>query len=831
MATQPTQLPVPSESPRDLKFNAGKIDEFVNSDSAVLIDRFSKQKMTLSGILSKAQSVISDANSQLEYAISQTGYVTTDSFEDGATLTARNEALRYRSNGEYYRWDGSFPKSVAAGSTPASSGGVGPGKWVSVGDGALRSSLNSTAEMQGDFLVRVKQPANGSASITQHDKNNDQWSVTDFGAKLDGVTDDTAAFQAAAASGRPVFVPTKGTIKLTTYVAGDFWAYSQPVYASDKYGHASVAVINKDKFAAKFTDIKAKMAKGQVVNICCYGDSTTDGLGSSGWVGRGTTPPESYDPPNAYPLRLRQLLLEMTNNQVISVHNCGYSGQQVLNGWAYDNYDSAVRSPFGKPDICIIMFGLNDVYQGENFTTEKFRAAYLKLIRLIVKDGTLPILMTPDRSGQTANRYDVLINQAVNTIRDICQEIGTPLIDQWSEQEKWLYGGTEDDLARLGSRTTDMLHYEDYGYAFVASVVARDLCDFVLKTNRDYTVIPAYNCKILNRKGSGYDNGLNFYRNINSRINVTSLWYPGDAQAGDVIVEAWLWNGLNNSVLRYQSVGNDGWNNTIAAANRPRIAVYPRSYGPNLNPGGEVEVAGAGKADIAGYIAGECSQVLAGGGTLPYGLIKVTYKLYGNPPPANAYFGYFSVSKGGPAARTINSYLAVSSANHRIFMNQFDPNNDNREGFGVNGATTTLFFKGKMPNNTGVVLCASRTYSGNGNNQAPRYTGIVISRANNNLTIAKANWNDSADFGVALTGEVSSSGATVTNDDYWMVVSLTKGATNFVVSVNHSQASLTKTEAVASWDVSTGGFHGACLLRGGFTSATGALAVHEISRQ
>nr|MDN1587777.1 hypothetical protein [Escherichia coli] len=39
-------------------------------------------------------------------AISQVGYITMDSFEDGATLTLPNQVLRYKSTGEYYRWDG-----------------------------------------------------------------------------------------------------------------------------------------------------------------------------------------------------------------------------------------------------------------------------------------------------------------------------------------------------------------------------------------------------------------------------------------------------------------------------------------------------------------------------------------------------------------------------------------------------------------------------------------------------------------------------------------------------------------------------------------------------
>lgn len=77
-------------------------------------------------------------------AISQVGYITMDSFEDGATLTLPNQVLRYKATGEYYRWDGNFPKTVPASSTPDATGGVGLGKWLSVGDATLRSEIGKS---------------------------------------------------------------------------------------------------------------------------------------------------------------------------------------------------------------------------------------------------------------------------------------------------------------------------------------------------------------------------------------------------------------------------------------------------------------------------------------------------------------------------------------------------------------------------------------------------------------------------------------------------------------------------------------------------------------
>ncbi|WP_427003656.1 hypothetical protein [Pantoea eucrina] len=134
MTTQPTQDPVASESPRDLKYNDGKIDEFVTSLALRYTDRFGYQHYTIEGLRQLAQE-----------AISGFGWILKESFEDGATLTLPNEALLWRSNGDYYRWSGALPKTVPAGSTPESTGGVGQGAWVGIGDAALKTMLASSA--------------------------------------------------------------------------------------------------------------------------------------------------------------------------------------------------------------------------------------------------------------------------------------------------------------------------------------------------------------------------------------------------------------------------------------------------------------------------------------------------------------------------------------------------------------------------------------------------------------------------------------------------------------------------------------------------------------
>ncbi len=178
MATTPTNKPIPSEDPRDLKFNAGKIDEVVTSDAHYYTDRFGVRRWTIAGFQYTA-----------EEAIRNYGYITMDSFEDGTTLTLPNQTLRYEATGEYYRWDGEFPKTVPADSTPETSGGVGLGAWVSVGDASLRSDLASS---NGSNLISY-------SGRTLTEKLRDVVDIKDFGAVPGDAAACTAAIKAAIA--------------------------------------------------------------------------------------------------------------------------------------------------------------------------------------------------------------------------------------------------------------------------------------------------------------------------------------------------------------------------------------------------------------------------------------------------------------------------------------------------------------------------------------------------------------------------------------------------------------------------------------------------------
>ncbi|WP_279063219.1 GDSL-type esterase/lipase family protein [Lelliottia amnigena] len=149
MATIPTQDAVPSESPRDLKFNAGKIDEFVTSLVNTYIDRFGHEHYTIEGL---KQLVLQH--------IYNLGWSLKGTFQGGGTVTAAGDLLQDTTSLIWYRWDDlpTLPKTVPSGSTPASAGGTGVGKWqpVDVAD-VLRKDLAKTT---GATLVNTSDNRN-----------------------------------------------------------------------------------------------------------------------------------------------------------------------------------------------------------------------------------------------------------------------------------------------------------------------------------------------------------------------------------------------------------------------------------------------------------------------------------------------------------------------------------------------------------------------------------------------------------------------------------------------------------------------------------------------
>lgn len=151
MATTPTNKPIPSEDPRDLKFNAGKIDEEVNGGADYYTDRFGMQRLTNTGRNDQFQAAQTQRESDFQQFLLNSGYQFLGDYENGPyTITARNQIIRYQN--EFWRLNAST-------NPPYTTTGVNSTSWatdvthlVSVGDANLRQELSSSV-IPGTSLV------------------------------------------------------------------------------------------------------------------------------------------------------------------------------------------------------------------------------------------------------------------------------------------------------------------------------------------------------------------------------------------------------------------------------------------------------------------------------------------------------------------------------------------------------------------------------------------------------------------------------------------------------------------------------------------------------
>lgn len=86
-------------------------------------------------------------------------------FAQGGTLESKKDIAYYAGDNKYYTWNGTYPKTIAANSTPASTGGVNATGWQVFGSGgtnggAVRNLGNVTTAMTVDLSLAETFTAN-----------------------------------------------------------------------------------------------------------------------------------------------------------------------------------------------------------------------------------------------------------------------------------------------------------------------------------------------------------------------------------------------------------------------------------------------------------------------------------------------------------------------------------------------------------------------------------------------------------------------------------------------------------------------------------------------
>lgn len=176
--TTPTNNAVPSNNPSDLLFNSEKLDEVVSGTGQYYTDRLGVNRRTLVGIEASADAVLSGL-----------GYLPPVAYASGISLTLSTQTVEY--NGEVYA-----PKVSALPFTTTT--------WAT--DSAKLRLIQGVTAVDlaasgGASLVGYMPAGTGAVGTTVRAKLRESVSVKDFGASLNGTTDDsTALFNANAAA-------------------------------------------------------------------------------------------------------------------------------------------------------------------------------------------------------------------------------------------------------------------------------------------------------------------------------------------------------------------------------------------------------------------------------------------------------------------------------------------------------------------------------------------------------------------------------------------------------------------------------------------------------
>ncbi|WAQ79264.1 tailspike protein [Escherichia phage E20] len=131
------------------------------------------------------------------------------SFTTGATLTVKNQRLIH--NGEYYIWNGAFPKVVPASSTPENSGGVANDAW---------SKLSPLVKSEEVPYVRMPNAINTNVAANMDLMGRRVIYATDFGVTVDSADNADALWELGQYLSTQVTEPVKVIFPAGTSLVG-----------------------------------------------------------------------------------------------------------------------------------------------------------------------------------------------------------------------------------------------------------------------------------------------------------------------------------------------------------------------------------------------------------------------------------------------------------------------------------------------------------------------------------------------------------------------------------------------------------------------------------
>lgn len=205
MTTFATGNPLGSMSAKDLLDNAENLDFFLNGKSQGYPDRFFEYRISYFGMEVAFREAQSYRDEAFKYAIRNSGFKLLGEYAPGVTITTYNQVVRYQ--GELY----GLTTATEAPYTLTGVWGTDSVHLVSRGDAALRQDLTNL----GTRMIPHNSGQPGAVSQMANQKLAEIGSTPgDFGAKGDGVANDTSRYMTAESESDVVRLPEGKTYAL-----------------------------------------------------------------------------------------------------------------------------------------------------------------------------------------------------------------------------------------------------------------------------------------------------------------------------------------------------------------------------------------------------------------------------------------------------------------------------------------------------------------------------------------------------------------------------------------------------------------------------------------
>lgn len=499
----------------------------------------------------------------------------------------------------------------------------------------------------------------------------------------------------------------------------------------------------------------ARMRAGEAVKIAFYGDSTTDGVGTTGWTANplngnsaiGTTDhgAEGAGGYQAYPRRLQDMLRLFYGNDQIRCYNAGYSGKRLDNGWAMENLDAAIlKSPVYKDcDAIGIAFGLNDAAQVGSRLTQHI-AESRKVIEAILKAGKLPFLISADAHWRSHDDFDNTGNLYENSEitelnaakRALCAQYGIPYVEMHDRQRDWMNRNGGSTWWRKVA--PDGLHSNNEGHQIKACILAEQLIPELYRVGRH--VLERINWQDSRTRypyaHETYFSPIVDSASIQNNFQVT----PGRFVPGAALLDAWVWCEEGDLPLLHRMISDSGQGHTeVTIAQVGRIKVYHMGAADPSVPIYDREVNGAGTAAYINHVFDRPCRLLR----LPYGLCRIVMTAPEKSLTRNLFGGHFEINpsykmmekkpfylgdqgsvailkspiwqqnlleRSGTQKYTIN----VPTAGRYVYAAREERDGSNTVDFGLPGQKREIYLRAKLSPGTGVMLFAGPSYRENG---------------------------------------------------------------------------------------------------------------------